>query len=103
MVGGLVDHYFFNLDFPHSGSLFWVYAALTVVTIRISEEARDDGGRVQVSVRNLRFDHFSTFSDPPMGERHDSVGYSHLNVELDSSTVGFGRRQSVPNDTTVRK
>jgi hypothetical protein len=38
-VGGLVDHYFFNLDFPHSVSLFWLYAALTVVTIRISQEA----------------------------------------------------------------
>ncbi len=44
MVGGLVDHYFFNLDFPHSVSLFWLYAALTVVTIRIGEEVRAEAG-----------------------------------------------------------
>jgi O-antigen ligase len=52
MVGGLVDHYFFNLDFPHSVSLFWLYAALTVVTIRMGEEARaparDDGAGEEV-------------------------------------------------------
>jgi O-antigen ligase len=36
MVGGLTDHYFFNLDFPHSVSLFWLYAALAVVTIKIA-------------------------------------------------------------------
>ncbi|MGB3904656.1 MAG: hypothetical protein WBB22_06995 [Anaerolineae bacterium] len=41
MVGGLVDHYFFNLDFPHSVSLFWLYAALTVVAIRIGQEAEE--------------------------------------------------------------
>jgi len=40
MVGGLVDHYFFNLDFPHSVSLFWLYAALAVVAIKISGEGR---------------------------------------------------------------
>jgi len=45
MVGGLVDHYFFNLDFPHSGSLFWLYAALTVVTIRIGREAEGMAAR----------------------------------------------------------
>jgi O-antigen ligase len=44
MVGGLVDHYFFNLDFPHSVSLFWLYTALTVVTIRLSEEAGAKAG-----------------------------------------------------------
>jgi O-antigen ligase len=50
MVGGLVDHYFFNLDFPHSVSLFWLYAALTVVTIRIGEEVAvpADGLRVNI-------------------------------------------------------
>jgi O-antigen ligase len=36
MVGGLTDHYFFNLDFPHSVSLFWLYAALAVVTIKVA-------------------------------------------------------------------
>ena len=36
MVGGLADHYFFNLDFPHSVSMFWLYAGLAVATIKIS-------------------------------------------------------------------
>jgi hypothetical protein len=61
MVGGLVDHYFFNLDFPHSVSLCWLYAALTVVAIRISEEAglggeeaeaaRKGGGAERAAIR----------------------------------------------------
>jgi len=38
MVGGLVDHYFFNLDFPHSVVLFWMYAGLAVVAIKIGTE-----------------------------------------------------------------
>lgn len=57
MVGGLVDHYFFNLDFPHSVSLFWLFTALTVVTIRISEEAgaksEEAEAAVEVSGRAL--------------------------------------------------
>ncbi len=35
MVGGIVDHYFFNLDFPHSVSLFWLYVGLTMATIKV--------------------------------------------------------------------
>lgn len=35
LVGGVFDHYFFNLDFPHSVSLFWLYVGLTVATIKI--------------------------------------------------------------------
>jgi O-antigen ligase len=35
MVGGVVDHYFFNLDFPHSVSLFWLYVGLTIATIKV--------------------------------------------------------------------
>jgi O-antigen ligase len=38
MVGGIVDHYFFNLDFPHSVSLFWLYVGLAVVAIKIGEK-----------------------------------------------------------------
>jgi O-antigen ligase len=38
MVGGLADHYFFNLDFPHSVSLFWLYAGLAMVAIRTDQE-----------------------------------------------------------------
>ncbi len=39
IVGGLVDHYVFNLDFPHSVWPFCLCAALTVVNLRVSEEA----------------------------------------------------------------
>jgi O-antigen ligase len=35
LVGGLLDHYFFNLDFPHSVSLFWLFVGLAVATIKI--------------------------------------------------------------------
>ena len=51
MVGGLVDHYFFNLDFPHSVSLFWLYAALTVVAIRIGEEVGAKAEQAKASGR----------------------------------------------------
>ncbi|MBI4674072.1 MAG: O-antigen ligase family protein [Chloroflexi bacterium] len=30
MTAGVVDHYFFNLDFPHSVTLFWIYVGLGV-------------------------------------------------------------------------
>jgi len=40
MVGGIVDHYFFNLDFPHSVSIFWLYVGLAVVAIGFSDERR---------------------------------------------------------------
>lgn len=35
MVGGVFDHYFFNLDFPHSVSLFWLYVGLTIATTKV--------------------------------------------------------------------
>ncbi len=34
LVGGIVDHYFFNLDFPHSVAIFWLYLGLAMATIR---------------------------------------------------------------------
>ncbi len=33
MTAGVVDHYFFNLDFPHSVTLFWIFVGLGVTTI----------------------------------------------------------------------
>lgn len=33
MTAGVVDHYFFNLDFPHSVTLFWMFVGLGVTTI----------------------------------------------------------------------
>ena len=35
MIGGLVDHYFFNLKFPHSVVLFWLYVGLGMATVRL--------------------------------------------------------------------
>jgi O-antigen ligase len=39
LVGGLADHYFFNLDFPHSVAIFWLYLGLAMVTIRLGTKA----------------------------------------------------------------
>lgn len=33
MTAGVVDHYFFNLDFPHSVTLFWIFVGLGVTTM----------------------------------------------------------------------
>ena len=30
LVGGVFDHYFFNLDFPHSVTLFWLFIAIAM-------------------------------------------------------------------------
>ncbi len=35
MVGGTLDHYFFNLKFPHSATLFWLYVSLGTVALRM--------------------------------------------------------------------
>lgn len=40
LVGGLLDHYFFNLDFPHSVAIFWLYLGLVMVTIRLGTGER---------------------------------------------------------------
>jgi hypothetical protein len=39
MVGGLTDHYFFNLAFPHSVALFWLYVGLGMVAVRLGMPA----------------------------------------------------------------
>ncbi len=35
LLGGLTDHYFFNLKFPHSIVLFWLYVGLGMATLRM--------------------------------------------------------------------
>lgn len=35
LIGGVFDHYFFNLDFHHSVTLFWLYVGLAVVSTRL--------------------------------------------------------------------
>jgi len=36
LVGGIFDHYFFNLNFPHSVSIFWVYMGMAMVAVRLA-------------------------------------------------------------------
>ncbi len=38
MVGGLFDHYLFNLVYPHMAMLFWILIGLGVAAARLSEE-----------------------------------------------------------------
>lgn len=45
MTGGLFDHYFFNLDFPHSVSFFWIYVGLAVATARLGMESAERSPR----------------------------------------------------------
>lgn len=40
MTAGLVDHYFFNLDFPHSITLFWLFAGLGMAVLGLAKEAK---------------------------------------------------------------
>jgi O-antigen ligase len=39
LVGGLLDHYFFNLDFPHSVAIFWLFLGLAVASARFGTQA----------------------------------------------------------------
>jgi len=43
LVGGIVDHYFFNLDFHHSVTLFWLVIGLAAAATRIIQERIKDG------------------------------------------------------------
>lgn len=38
LIGGVFDHYFFNLDFHHSVTLFWLYVGLAAVSTRLLKE-----------------------------------------------------------------
>src|SRR5262249_22206230 len=35
LAAGLFDHFFFNMQFPHTAALFWLLAGLTVVATEI--------------------------------------------------------------------
>ncbi len=37
LIGGLTDHYFFNLKFPHSATLFWLYVGLGMVVVHLAQ------------------------------------------------------------------
>ena len=36
LIGGIFDHYFFNLDFHHSVTVFWLYVGLAAVATRLA-------------------------------------------------------------------
>jgi O-antigen ligase len=47
LVGGIVDHYFFNLDFHHSVTLFWLVVGLaTAATEMIRRRAEEQAVRI---------------------------------------------------------
>jgi polysaccharide biosynthesis protein PslJ len=35
LVNGVVDHYFFNLEFHHAVMIFWIYVGMTLATTRV--------------------------------------------------------------------
>jgi hypothetical protein len=37
LAAGVLDHYFFNLQFPHTVTLFWLMMALAVVVVQTNE------------------------------------------------------------------
>lgn len=45
LVGGISDHYFFNLNFPHSVSIFWIFLGLAMVAVRLA--TRDEIGEAE--------------------------------------------------------
>lgn len=42
LVGGVFDHYFFNLNFPHSVSIFWIFLGLAMVAVRLGTQVRGE-------------------------------------------------------------
>lgn len=46
LVGGIADHYFFNLDFPHSVAVFWLYLGLAMATIRFGTKETTSANEV---------------------------------------------------------
>jgi O-antigen ligase len=45
LVGGILDHYFFNLSFPHSVSIFWIFLGLGMVAVRLG--TRDEAAEAE--------------------------------------------------------
>jgi hypothetical protein len=38
---GVLDHYFFNIEFSHMAALFWLYMALAAAQIKIGEKTQN--------------------------------------------------------------
>jgi len=45
LVAGILDHYFFNLQFPHTVTLFWFYMGLAIVVVQNFGGTAADGMR----------------------------------------------------------
>jgi len=43
LVGGVADHYLFNLDFPHAAALLWLTIGLGTVSVRLATEEQEKG------------------------------------------------------------
>ncbi len=41
LVGGVFDHYFMNMDFPHAVTLFWMYMGLALTAARLGRMAAE--------------------------------------------------------------
>ena len=50
LVGGLVDHYFFNLDFHHSVTLFWLVMGLATAAVEMVNRSPGTGPVTEVNV-----------------------------------------------------
>lgn len=44
MTVGVLDHYYFNIEFPHMVALFWLILALSMVVIRVGAKKEDSEG-----------------------------------------------------------
>lgn len=42
LVAGILDHYFFNLQFPHTVTLFWLIMGLAIVVVQNNQTAATD-------------------------------------------------------------
>ncbi len=47
LVGGVFDHYFFNLDFQHSVTLFWLFVGLAMVASRLVKLGMQEAQRAK--------------------------------------------------------
>jgi O-antigen ligase len=51
LAAGVLDHYLFNLVYPHMASLFWLYVGLLVVSLGLADETASNRLEEQLSAR----------------------------------------------------
>ncbi len=47
LVGGLADHYFFNLEFQHAITIFWIFVGLLLAATRIALESNAENAKTR--------------------------------------------------------